>query len=51
MCEICGREAVDDRGFCAMHLARWLQFAYLMPWRHATPEGVREHFIKWQRGE
>jgi len=51
MYEICGKPVADNRGFCAKHLALWLQFAYLMPWRHATAEGVRAWFIEWQRGE
>ena len=51
MCEICGKTAVDDRGFCAKHLALWLQYAHLMTWQHATPEGVRAWFIRWQKGE
>ena len=50
MCEICGKPAVD-RGFCAKHLALYLQYVSSMTWRHASRESVRAHFIKWQKGE
>ena len=51
MCEICGKPVADDRGFCAVHLALYLQYASSMTWRHASRESVRAHFIKWQRGK
>lgn len=51
MCEICDKPQVDDRGFCAVHLARWLEYASTMVYRHATSEGVREWFIAWQKEE
>ena len=50
MCEVCGKPAADDRGFCAVHLALWLRYAFLMPWRIATLEEVRAWFVRWQRG-
>ena len=47
-CPICGKPAVD-RGFCAKHLALYLQYMNSMPWRHASRESVRAHFTKWQK--
>lgn len=50
MCEICGRKAVAGQGFCAVHLALWLQYA-TMPRRCSTREQARAAFVKWQRGK